>query len=168
MNELYQSAHKILVETGIDTNNEELNKTPERFIKSIMEMTSSHRNPINVNKIIKFENNNTNNNIIIIKNIPIKSVCQHHIMPFFGTAIIKYKPDKYILGLSKFNYIVDYFGKKLQSQEKLTNEICNFIYNYLEPKAIFVSTEMKHTCISNRGMNDPNSSTIVYASHGII
>lgn len=167
MNDLYKFANEILLQSGINTqNNNELHKTPERFINSIMEMTISQRNPIDLSKIIKFENHNNFNNIIIIKNIPITSLCQHHVLPFFGTIIIKYKPNKFILGLSKFNYIIEYFSKKLQTQENLTNEICNFIYNYLEPKAIFISTEMKHTCITNRGVHDTNSLTTINASYG--
>ena len=131
-----------------------------------MEMTSSQRNELDKSKIIKFKNNSNIKNTIIIKDIKIKSLCKHHIMPFFGSITIKYKPDKYILGLSKFNVIVDYFSKKLQTQELLTNEICNFIFNYLNPIGIYISTEMKHTCILNRGVCDPCSSTIVEAELG--
>ena len=166
MDTLYELSSEMLRQTGADINNEEIKNTPQRFIHSIMEMTISQRIPLDIRKIVKFNNNKNFKNTIIIKNIKLSSLCKHHVMPFFGTILIKYKPDKYILGLSKFNVIVNYFSKKLQTQEQLTNDISNFIFNYLKPIGVFVSTEMKHTCILNRGVCDPCSSTIVESSIG--
>lgn len=166
MDALYELSTELLTQIGVDVKNEEMKKTPKRFINSIMEMTISQRNSLDMTKIVKFNNNTNSKNTIIIKNIKLNSLCKHHIMPFFGNILIKYKPDKYILGLSKFNVIVSYFSKKLQSQEQLTNDICNFIFNYLKPIGVFVSTEMKHTCILNRGVCDPCSTTIVESSMG--
>ena len=166
MNALYELTTEMLRQTGADINNEEIKNTPQRFINSIMEMTISQRKPLDISKIVKFNNNTNSKNTIIIKNIKLSSLCKHHIMPFFGTILIKYKPNKHILGLSKFNVIVDYFSKKLQTQEQLTNDISEFIFNYLKPFGVFVSTEMKHTCILNRGVCDPCSTTIVESSMG--
>jgi len=167
MDSLYKHIEEILIQTGADIKNEEMKNTPKRFINSLMEMTISERKEINLSKLIKFNNDSKSKNTIIIKNIKLSSLCKHHIMPFFGNILIKYQPGKYILGLSKFNVIVNYFSKKLQTQEQLTNDICEFIFNYLEPISVFVSTEMKHTCILNRGVCDPCSSTIIHSSQGI-
>ena len=156
---------KLLSNIGCDINNSELKDTPKRFLNAILQMTQSNRNEINTNILIKFKNDSSNN-IITIKNIHCKSLCKHHIMPFFGKIQIKYIPDKYILGLSKFNVIVNYFSKKLQTQEGITNDVCNFIQNYLQPKGVNIISEMNHTCITNRGVEDTNSITIVEKSTG--
>ena len=135
--------------------------TPKRVSNWLIEFTQSHRNSQKP-KIIKF-NNTFKNNLIKIDKIMCYSLCEHHMLPFFGFIEIEYIPDKFILGLSKFNKICDYLSKKLQTQEKLTNDICNFIFEILEPKKITVKSTMQHTCITMRKIGNYDSKTIIIA-----
>lgn len=91
------------------------------------------------------------------------SLCEHHMLPFFGYIKIEYHPDEIILGLSKFSRIVDFYSKKLQTQEKLTNEICNFIFNFLKPKNVKVTSIMQHMCVSMRKIGNHETKTTVIA-----
>lgn len=102
-----------------------------------------------------FEGTSISNEPLIIENIPVKSVCSHHLLPFLGhaTITISYKKNASVLGLSKYYRIVDHFSRKLQLQEKLTTEIADFLYNNLEVEYVKVEIEAEHTCVSVRGVN---------------
>lgn len=102
-------------------------------------------------------------NTVEIKGIPFYSVCEHHMLPFFGFVDITYTPKKFILGLSKFNRIVRYFSRKPQVQERLTQEIAEYIFNLLNPKDVkVVIRDCRHMCMEMRGVNQPsNTSTSV-------
>lgn len=115
-----------------------------------------------------FEGVNTSKKPMVIKNIPIKSLCAHHLLPFMGIAniTILYKENAPVLGLSKFYRIVNHFSRKLQLQERLTEEIASFLYDNLEIQFISVEIIATHTCVSLRGVNAENNQTSTIYQRG--
>ena len=141
-------------------------KTPIRWSKMIKELTSG--NGKDVHKVVKDAIFNIDSNdIVLIKDIDIYSLCEHHIIPFFGKAHIAYIPNNKIIGLSKIPRIVDIFTKRLQIQERLTNQIANAIKNVINPKGVCVIIEAVHLCVIMRGAKKHNSKTITKSVLGI-
>lgn len=106
--------------------------------------------------------------MIIVRDIPIYSHCEHHLAPFFGSATVAYIPNGKILGLSKVPRVVDVFAKRLQVQERLTNEICDAIQDAIDPRGIGVILKCRHLCMESRGVRVIGSQTITSALRGII
>lgn len=106
--------------------------------------------------------------MVVVKDIPVWSHCEHHMAPFFGTATIAYIPNKKIVGLSKLTRLVEVFARRLQVQERLTNEIADAIQEHLEPLGCAVYVNCRHTCVESRGVKSQGQSTITTALRGNI
>ncbi|MBM3453349.1 MAG: GTP cyclohydrolase I FolE [Bacteroidetes bacterium] len=156
----------VLVHLGENINREGLLKTPERVAKSLQFLTSGNQvNPDDImNQAIFHEEYSE---MVIVKDIEIYSLCEHHMLPFFGKAHIAYIPDGKIVGLSKIPRVVDAFARRLQVQERLTIEIRDCIQRTLNPKGVAVVLECSHMCMQMRGVQKQNSKTATSAFTGI-
>jgi len=105
--------------------------------------------------------------IVLLRDIPFYSICEHHLMPFIGSAHVAYLPAGVVLGVSKLARIVDCFARRLQVQEKLTNQIADFIMNNLEPRGVAVVLEASHSCMTIRGIKKPGSVMVTSSLRGI-
>ena len=155
-----EEVFKDLVDTickysNIDRNNSNIIETPDRLYRMYKDelLIGYKKDPKDYIKL--FDKKDNTDSILVVENIPVKSLCSHHLLPFFGEAKItlKYKKDAKVLGLSKFYRIVDNFSRRLQLQEDLTSEIANFLYDNLSLEWIKVGIEATHTCVSLRGVN---------------
>jgi GTP cyclohydrolase I len=142
----------LLLWAGDDPSREGLRDTPKRVIKSFEEYFSGYgQDP---EKILSrtFEDVENYDEMVILKNIPFESHCEHHVVPFIGKAHIAYLPDKKVVGISKLARLVDAFAKRLQVQEKLTAQIANTLCDVLKPKGVGVVVEAIHYCMKTRGV----------------
>ncbi len=143
---------------GEDTSREGLVKTPERVAKAMRFLTQGYRqDPAAVLRSAMFREDYKQ--MVIVKDIDFYSMCEHHILPFFGKAHIAYIPNKYITGLSKLPRIVDIFARRLQVQERLTTQIKECIQGTLNPLGVMVVIEAQHMCMQMRGVQKQNSIT---------
>lgn len=149
---------------GEDPGREGLRETPRRVARMwLEELASGYRvSPEDFVKTFNLEADNGEediysvwNNIVIVYDIPVRSMCEHHLLPIMGTAAIAYIPGNKILGFSKFARIVDAFSRRLQVQERLTNQIADFMMSYLEAKGAVVVVEAIHLCALHRGIKEP-------------
>ena len=156
---------KIIDEIGEDVLREGLVKTPERAAKAMLFLTQGYKQ--NAEEILRsamFEE--SYNEMVIIKDIEIYSLCEHHMLPFFGKAHIAYIPDGHIVGLSKIPRVVDVYARRLQVQERLTDEIVTCINKTLKPKGVAVVIEAAHMCMMMRGVQKQNSVTTTSGFRG--
>lgn len=150
--------HAILELLGEDAQREGLIKTPERVAKAMQFFTQGyHANPHDILRSAMFKQDYKE--MVIVKDIEIYSLCEHHMVPFFGKAHIAYIPDGYIVGLSKIPRVVDAYARRLQVQEQLTTQIKNCIQETLNPLGVAVVIETQHLCMSMRGVQKQNSVT---------
>jgi len=146
----------ILISLGENPEREGLIRTPERVQKSLEFLTSGYKqDPIEVINNALFEEEY--DDMIIVKDIEIFSMCEHHMLPFFGRCHVAYIPDGRIIGLSKIPRIVDIFAKRLQLQERLTHQIAHTLQTALKPRGVGVIIEAKHMCMVMRGVEKQNS-----------
>ncbi len=156
---------EILKDLGEDPKREGLLKTPERVSKAMQFLT--HGYDINPSEIIKSAMFNEDySQMVLVKNIELYSMCEHHMLPFFGKANIAYIPNGKIVGLSKIPRVVDAFARRLQVQERLTNEIRDCIQDTLQPLGVAVVIEASHMCMQMRGVEKQNSVTTTSAFTG--
>jgi len=156
---------EILKGIGEDTEREGIVKTPERAAKAIQFLTSGHcQDPAAILKGAMFAEDY--NDMVIIKDIEVYSLCEHHILPFFGKAHIAYIPNGHIVGLSKIPRVVDVFARRLQVQERLTHDILECINDTLRPKGVAVVIEASHMCMMMRGVQKQNSVTTTSGFRG--
>jgi len=163
--ELIDNFQSIITGIGEDQNREGLVKTPERAAKAIQFLT--HGYGLDAEQILRsalFKEDY--NEMVIVKDIELYSLCEHHMLPFFGKAHIAYIPNGYIVGLSKIPRIVDVFARRLQVQERLTEEILNCIQNTLKPQGAAIVIEAAHMCMMMRGVQKQNSVTTTSAFTG--
>lgn len=155
---------------GENPEREGLIDTPKRVIKAWGEWFSGYnQNPVEVLKSFKDgAENYSGDEMVIVKDIPVYSMCEHHMAPFFGTAAVGYIPDGKIVGLSKLPRLVNVFAKRLQVQERLTNEIANALQDILKPRGIAVRIQCRHMCMESRGVGITGSSTVTSAMRGIL
>jgi GTP cyclohydrolase I len=147
---------EILSSIGEDVNREGLLKTPERVAKSMQFLTHGYDlNPADILKSAMFSD--SYQQMVIVKEIEIYSLCEHHLLPFFGKAHVAYIPNGCIVGLSKIPRVVDAFARRLQVQERLTMEIRDCIQDTLKPLGVAVVIEAKHLCMLMRGIQKQNS-----------
>lgn len=157
---------KVLHEIGEDPNREGLLKTPERVAKALQFLTNGYQlNPDQIIESAIFHEDYSE--MVIVKDIEVYSMCEHHMLPFFGKAHVAYIPDGKIVGLSKIPRVVDAFSRRLQVQERLTLEIRDAIQRTLAPKGVAVVIECAHMCMQMRGVQKQNSVTTTSAFTGL-
>ena len=163
MQDLYKS---IIEKIGENPNREGLLKTPERVEKAMKFLTSGYdQDPDTIiSKAIFHEDYSE---MVLVKDIEVYSLCEHHMLPFFGKAHIAYIPNNKIVGLSKLPRIVDAYARRLQVQERLTIEIRDCVQRALEPKGVAVVIECSHMCMQMRGVQKQNSATTTSAFTGL-
>jgi len=147
---------EILVDLGEDINREGLKKTPLRVAKSLQFLTHGYKmDPAAIIRSAMFKEDHKH--MVLVKNIELYSLCEHHLLPFFGKVHVAYIPNGHIVGLSKIPRIVDAFARRLQVQERLTDQIKDCIQNTLNPLGVAVVIEAKHLCMLMRGIQKQNS-----------
>lgn len=155
----------ILSEIGEDTTREGLVKTPERASKAMLFLTQGYKqDPVEILKGAMFKEDY--DDMVIIKDIELYSLCEHHMLPFFGKAHIAYIPNGHIVGLSKIPRVVDVFARRLQVQERLTHDILECLNDTLKPKGVAVVIEASHMCMMMRGVQKQNSVTTTSGFRG--
>ncbi len=162
------SAHytEVLKEIGENPAREGLLKTPERVAKSMQFLTHGYEmKPAEILRSAMFQEEYSQ--MVLVKDIEVYSMCEHHMLPFFGKAHVAYIPDGHIVGLSKIPRVVDAFARRLQVQERLTNEIRDCIHETLKPLGVAVVIEASHLCMQMRGIQKQNSVTTTSAFTGI-
>lgn len=162
---LKENYTSILQLLGEDPQREGLLKTPERMAKAMQFVTQGYeQDAVAILNSARFEE--AVSEMVIVKDIELYSMCEHHLLPFFGKAHIAYIPDGYITGLSKLARVVDVFARRLQVQERLTTQILDAIKESLRPMGVAVVIEAKHLCMMMRGVSKQNSVTTTSAFYG--
>lgn len=155
----------ILADLGEDPSREGLLQTPVRVAKALQFLTHGYdAKPAEILKSAMFKEDYSQ--MVVVKDIEVFSMCEHHMLPFFGKAHVAYIPNGYIVGLSKIPRVVDSFARRLQVQERLTNEIRDCIQDTLNPAGVAIVIECKHLCMSMRGIQKQNSVTTTSAFTG--
>jgi GTP cyclohydrolase I len=156
---LLSSKYKSIIhELGEDVNREGLLKTPERVAKAMQFLTHGYDlNPHEILSSAMFKENHKH--MVLVKDIEIYSMCEHHMLPFLGKAYVAYIPNGWIVGLSKIPRVVDAYARRLQVQERLTDQIKDCIQETLNPLGVAVVIEAKHLCMQMRGIQKQNSVT---------
>ena len=169
-----QGAHEMLVRDmlsaiGENPNREGLKETPARVVKAWGEWFAGYKqDPASVLKTFEDGAELCGDEMVVVRDIDLYSFCEHHMAPFFGKAHVAYIPDSRVVGLSKLARVVDIYSKRLQVQERLTNEIANALVDHLQPKGVGVVVRCTHFCMCSRGINKQGSTTITSALRGAI
>lgn len=145
---------------GLDLNDDSLKGTPQRVAKMYIDEIFSGLNPANKPKVALFDNKYQYNQMLVEKNITFYSNCEHHFVPIIGKAHVAYISSGKVIGLSKLNRIVQYYAKRPQVQERLTNQIASELKTILETEDVAVIIDAKHLCVSSRGIKDDTSATV--------
>jgi len=162
---LKDSYHSILEAVGEDPEREGLVKTPERMAKAMQFITQGYgMDAAEILNSAKFQE--PYSEMVLVKNIELYSLCEHHLLPFFGKAHIAYIPNGYITGLSKLAHVVECFSRRLQVQERMTHQILHAIQDTLNPLGVGVVIEAQHLCMMMRGVQKQNSVTTTSAFSG--
>jgi GTP cyclohydrolase I len=156
---------EILLAIGEDPDREGLRDTPARVAKMYAELLSGMREDPEIHLKSVFTENY--DEIVLLRDIPFYSVCEHHLLPFIGSAHVAYLPTGRVLGVSKLARIVDCFAKRLQCQERLTGQIADLIMTRLDPLGVAVVIEASHSCMTIRGIRKPGSTMVTSALRGI-
>ena len=160
-----QAVTEILEAVGEDPTREGLKHTPARVARMYAELLEGmHHQPSEHLKRIFHERYDE---VVLLRDIPFHSVCEHHLMPFIGKAHVAYLPDGCVLGLSKLARLVDCFARRLQVQERMTVQIADFLMENLKPKGVAVVLEASHSCMTIRGIKKPGASMVTSALRGI-
>jgi len=160
-----KAVKSILEAIGEDPNREGLKETPQRIAKMYGEVFSGISQDPKENIKLFYDENHQE--MVIAKNITFYSMCEHHMLPFFGKVSIAYIPNKKISGISKLARITDTFAKRLQLQERLTTQIATFIMEELDPQGVMVYIEAEHLCMSMRGVQKPGTTMVTSAVRGV-
>ena len=164
--ELSEIYYRVLKLIGEDPDRDGLKGTPVRVAKAIHYLTNGYnQNPCDIINSAKFREEYKQ--MVIVKNIDLYSMCEHHMLPFFGKAHVAYIPNGYITGLSKIARVVEAFSRRLQVQERLTTQIRNCLQDCLDPLGVAVVIEAQHMCMQIRGVQKQNSVTTTSAFTGI-
>lgn len=166
MSKIEEIIKALLVELGEDPDREGLEKTPHRVAKSFEFLTRGYRQ--NQEEVINnaFFEETYCNDMIIVKDIEFYSLCEHHMLPFFGRCHIGYIPTGKVFGVSKLARLVDMFARRLQLQERLTRQIADTILNAVNPEGVGVVLEAQHMCMTMRGVEKQNSKMVTSAMLG--
>lgn len=158
LQEINQHIAEILRLMGEDPQREGLIKTPQRVAKAMLDLTRGYdQDAIAILQSARFREDY--NQMVIVKDIPFYSLCEHHMLPFYGKAHVAYIPNGYITGLSKIARVVDAFSHRLQVQERMTTQIKECIHEALNPLGVMVVIEAQHLCMQMRGVEKPGSIT---------
>jgi GTP cyclohydrolase I len=158
-----QATRDLLEALGADTHDESLRETPRRMAAAYAEMLTPE--PFNATT---FPNDGDYDELVVVRDIPFHSLCEHHLLPFVGVAHVGYIPAERIVGLSKLARVVDHFARNLQVQERLTTQVAGWFQRELQPKGVGVVLEAEHTCMSLRGATKPGTRTVTSALHGLV
>lgn len=157
---------KVLLELGEDPAREGLQKTPHRVAKALRYLTEGYsQDPHKIINGAKFTEDY--NEMIVVKDIALYSLCEHHLLPFWGKAHVAYIPNKKIIGLSKIARLVDVFARRLQVQERMTTQIANVIQEHLDPLGVAVVIEAEHLCMQMRGVQKQGSVAVTSEMLGV-
>lgn len=160
-----KEAVKLLLEgIGEDAEREGLVDTPDRIARMYTEIFSGMEEEaaVPLSKVFRVEDSE----MVLVKDIVFYSMCEHHMMPFYGKAHVAYIPDGKVVGLSKLARTVEVFAKRLQVQERLTNQIADAVFEHLSSKGVMVVLEAEHMCMTMRGVKKPGSKTVSIATRG--
>lgn len=163
-NDLVRSARQIIEAVGEDPDREGLRQTPDRVARAMLELTSGYVSSLPLN-LTTFDAEGADQ-MVCQWNIPLYSLCEHHLLPFAGYAHIGYIPKDRILGLSKFKRIVDVFARRFQVQERLTRQVASAIEQIVSPRGVMVVIEAEHFCMTMRGVQAPGTLTTTSAVTG--
>src|SRR3954467_13494018 len=158
-----RAAHGLLEALGADLSDESLSETPRRMAAAYAELLTPE--PFNATT---FPNDGHYDELVLVRDIPFHSLCEHHLLPFVGVAHVGYIPGDRIVGLSKLARVVDHFARNLQVQERLTTQVAGLFPRELEPKGGGVVLECEHTCSGLRGAAKPGTRTVTSALHGLV
>ena len=158
-----RAVRDLLIALGRDPSSPHLTDTPRRVAASFTEMLSPREFDFTT-----FPNDEHYDELVLAKNIPLQSLCEHHMLPFTGVAHVGYLPGERILGLSKLARVVELFARDLQVQERLTVQVANWLQAELAPKGVGVVIEAEHMCMSLRGVQASGSRTITSSLHGLL
>ena len=160
-----QAVRLLLEGIGEDTEREGLKETPARIARMYEELMAGMDEDAAVHLSKTFTSQNTG--IVLEKDITFYSICEHHLMPFYGKAHIAYIPDGKVVGISKLARTVEVYARRLQIQEKLTAEIADAIMEYVKPRGVMVQLSAEHMCMTMRGVKKPGSQTVTLVSRGV-
>jgi len=159
MDPLQSAIHTLLEQVGEDPSRQGLLKTPERVAESMRFLTQGYHRDV-IEEVGDAVFDSENREMVVVRDIDFYSLCEHHLLPFFGRAHIAYLPDGKIVGLSKLARIVDVFARRLQVQENLTTQVAQCLQDHLQPKGVAVVMEAQHLCMMMRGVEKQNSLTV--------
>ena len=160
-----KAVREILMAVGEDVEREGLRETPDRMARMYAELLGGMREEPKKHLRSVFTENYEE--IVLLRDVPFYSICEHHLMPFIGSAHVAYLPSGSVLGVSKLARIVDSFARRLQTQERLTYQIADFIMNSLKSQGVAVVLEASHSCMTIRGIKKPGSTMVTSALRGI-
>jgi len=156
---------KILALVGDDPGRQGLRHTPERFEKALRHLTSGYNQ--DVKKVLNGALFDVQyDEMVIVRDVEVFSLCEHHLLPFFGTCHVAYLPNQKVVGLSKIPRLVNMFARRLQVQERLTSQIAQSLMEQLDPRGVGVVIEARHLCMAMRGVEKQNSQTVTSAMLG--
>jgi GTP cyclohydrolase IA len=158
-----RAVRDLLAALGQDTLDPELAETPRRVVAVLEELLTP--SPF---EMTTFANDEGYDELVIARDIPVRSLCAHHLLPFTGVAHVAYLPDQRILGLSKLARVTEMFSRGLQVQERLTTQIGNWLNNQLAPKGVGVVIEAEHLCVTLRGVQARGARTVTSSLHGLV
>ena len=158
-----RAVRDLLVALGRDPSSPHLADTPRRVAESFTEMLTPREFDLTT-----FPNDEHYDELVLARDIPVQSLCEHHMLPFTGVAHVGYLPGERILGLSKLARVVELFARDLQVQERLTVQVANWLQENLAPKGVGVVIEAEHLCMSMRGVQAKGSRTITSSVHGVL
>ena len=165
--EIHEAVRKLLLWAGDDPDREGLIGTPDRVARAYKEFFAGYEQDPEEILRTTFEEVEGYDEMVLVKDIGVESHCEHHMVPIIGRAHIAYIPNNRVVGISKLARVTDIFAKRLQIQEKMTAQIANSIENVLKPKGIAVVIDASHQCMTTRGVNKPESSTVTSAMRGV-
>jgi len=159
-----QAVYEILSAVGEDPSREGLQATPARVARMYAEILAGTETDPARHLLVTFAEDH--HEMVIVKDIPFESLCEHHMMPFHGKAHVAYVPNGRIVGLSKIARVIEEYARRLQIQERLTSQVADLIMDTLQPQGVGVVMEATHTCMTMRGVRKPGSSLVTSAVRG--
>jgi GTP cyclohydrolase I len=158
-----RAVRQLLLALGRDPESEHLRRTPQRVVAALTDFLTPE--PFD---LTTFPNDEGYDELVLARDIPFHSLCEHHVLPFEGVAHVGYLPDQRIVGLSKLARAVDRFARDLQVQERLTAQVASWLQESLRPKGVGVVIEAEHLCMSLRGVHAAGARTVTSALHGLL